>query len=405
MGSHRVVITGIGVVSAIGCDRASFWDSLCEARHGFAEIAACDTSSLQFHLGGEVRDVDLDSAFADADAGALDRFARLWMLAAREAVASSGVEPAALVDASVVTGTAIAGQTTQDELFRDLYRDGRRRLTPFAVPRIMASSGASRASMELGIEGPGLTLSTACSSSSHAIGIAFWLVSRGASKVALTGGSEAPFSFGHLKAWDSLRVVAPDLCRPFSRDRKGMILAEGAGALVLEELETARARGARIHAEIKGFGLSSDASHITKPSERGASRALEAALRDASMTPDSVDYVNAHGTGTPLNDVTETRAMKTVFGDHAAHLLISSTKSMHGHALGAGGALECAATVLALENGVVPPTAGYLGPDPECDLDVVPNEAREQPIRRALSSSFAFGGLNAVLALERWNGD
>lgn len=405
MGSHRVVITGIGVVSAIGCDRASFWESLCEARHGFAEIAACDTSSLQFHLGGEVRDVDLDSTFAAADAGALDRFARLWMLAAREAVASSGVEPAALVDASVVTGTAIAGQTTQDELFRNLYQDGRRRLTPFAVPRIMASSGASRASMELGIEGPGLTLSTACSSSSHAIGIAFWLVSRGASKVALTGGSEAPFSLGHLKAWDSLRVIAPDLCRPFSRDRKGMILAEGAGALVLEELETARARGARIHAEIKGFGLSSDASHITKPSERGASRALEAALRDASMTPDSVDYVNAHGTGTPLNDATETRAVKTVFGDHAAHLLISSTKSMHGHALGAGGALECAATVLALENGVVPPTAGYLGPDPECDLDVVPNEAREQPIRRALSSSFAFGGLNAVLALERWNGD
>ena len=305
----------------------------------------------------------------------------------------------------LATGTAVAGQTTQDELFRDLYRDGRRRLTPFAVPRIMASSGASRVSMELGIEGPGMTLSTACSSSSHAIGVAFWMVSRGASQVALTGGSEAPFSLGHLKAWDSMRVIAPDLCRPFSRDRKGLILAEGAGALVLEELETARARGARIHAEIKGFGLSSDGSHITKPSERGASRALEAALRDASMTPESVDYVNAHGTGTPLNDATETRAVKTVFGEHASQLLISSTKSMHGHALGAGGALECAATALALENGVIPPTAGYLGPDPDCDLDVVPNEAREQPIRRALSSSFAFGGLNAVLALERWNGD
>ena len=403
MGSHRVVITGIGVVSAIGRDRASFWESLCKARHGFAEITACDTSSLQFHQGGEVRDVDSDSTFAAA--GALDRFARLWMLAAREAVTSSGVEPAALVDASIVTGTAIAGQTTQDELFRDIYRDGRRRLTPFAVPRIMASSGASRASMEFGIEGPGMTLSTACSSSSHAIGMAFWMVSRGASQVALTGGSEAPFSLGHLKAWDSMRVIAPDLCRPFSRDRKGIILAEGAGAFVLEELETARTRGARIHAEIKGFGLSSDASHITKPSERGASRALEAALRDASMTTESVDYVNAHGTGTPLNDATETRALKTVFGEHASQLLISSTKSMHGHALGAGGALECAATALALENGVIPPTAGYLGPDPDCDLDVVPNEAREQPIRRALSSSFAFGGLNAVLALERWNGD
>ena len=405
MGPHRVVITGIGVVSAIGRDRESFWESLCTGRHGFAEIALCDTSSLQFHHGGEVRDVDLESTFDAADAGALDRFARLWMLAAREAVASSGIEPASLVDASVVTGTAVAGQTTQDELFRHLYRDGRRRLTPFAVPRIMANAGASRASMEFGIEGPGMTVSTACSSSSHAIGVAFWMVSRGASKVALTGGSEAPFSLGHLKAWDSMRVISPNLCRPFSRDRKGLILAEGAGALVLEELEAARARGAHIHAEIKGFGLSSDASHITKPSERGASRALQGALRDASMTPDSVDYVNAHGTGTPLNDATETRAVKTVFGEHATRLLMSSSKSMHGHALGAAGALECAATALALENGVVPPTASYLGTDPDCDLDVVPNEAREQPIRRALSSSFAFGGLNAVLALERWNGD
>jgi nodulation protein E len=326
------------------------------------------------------------------------------MLAAREAVVSSGIERSALVDAGVVTGTAVAGQTTQDDLFRGLYRDGRRRMTPFAVPRIMASAGASRASKELGIEGPGLTLSTACSSSSHAIGVAFWMVSRGVCPAALTGGSEAPFSLGHLKAWDSMRVVSPELCRPFSCGRKGLMLAEGAGALVLESLEAARARGAHIHAEIKGFGLSSDAGHITKPSERGAKRALEAALADASLTPDSVDYVNAHGTGTLLNDATETRAMKAVFGEHARRVLVSSTKSVHGHALGAAGALECAATALALENGLVPPTAGYLGPDPECDLDVVPNEAREQPIERALSSSFAFGGLNAVLALERWNG-
>ena len=227
----------------------------------------------------------------------------------------------------------------------------------------------------------------------------------GASAAALTGGSEAPFSLGHLKAWDSMRVISPEPCRPFSRERKGMVLAEGAGALVLEQLDSARARGAHIHAEVKGFGLSSDAAHITKPSASGAARALEGALADAAFASDSIDYVNAHGTGTVLNDVTETRALKTVLGDRVHQVAISSSKSMHGHGLGAAGALECVATVLALENGVIPPTANYLGPDPDCDLDVVPNSSREQPIRRALSNSFAFGGLNAVLALERWNGD
>lgn len=405
MGHHRVVITGIGVVSAIGRDRQSFWESLCSARHGFGEITLADTSSLQFHEGGEVRDLNLDDEFDPSDSAALDRFAKLWMLAAREAVGASGVEQKDLADAGIVTGTAMAGQTTQDELFRDLYRDGRRRLTPFAVPRIMSSAGASRASMELGIHGPGMTLSTACSSSSHAIGIAFWMIERGACKVALTGGSEAPFSLGHLKAWDSMRVVSPEPCRPFSRERKGMVLAEGAGALILEELDSARARGAHIHAELKGFGMSSDASHITKPSDVGAARALEAALGDAGFPTESVDYVNAHGTGTLLNDVTEARGLKRVFGEHTRRLAVSSSKSMHGHALGAAGALECVATALALENGIIPPTVSYLGPDPDCDLDVVPNAARERPIRRALSNSFAFGGLNAVLALERWNGD
>ena len=255
------------------------------------------------------------------------------------------------------------------------------------------------------MQGPGFTVSTACSSSNHAIGLAYWTVSSGAAPLALTGGSEAPFSHGHLKAWDMMRAVSPDLCRPFSRDRKGLVLGEGAGALVLEELDHARARGAEIHAEITGFGMSSDAGHITKPSPRGASRALSLALKDAGVEPGDVDYINAHGTGTPLNDVNESRAIQSVFGDHAKKVHVSSTKSMHGHALGASGALEAAATVLALDNGVVPPTVSYLGPDPDCPLDVVPNSARECSMRRALTSSFAFGGLNAVLALERWNGN
>lgn len=404
MGLHRVVITGIGVVSALGRDREGFWSALAAGRHGFAEIERVDTESLQFHVGAEVRSVDLDAALDGVGTGNLDRFTKLWMVAVHEAVEASGVDSDALVDAGVVTGTAIGGQTTQDDLFRDLYRDGRRRLTPFAVPRIMSSAGASCASMALGIEGPGMTLSTACSSSSHAIGLAFWMVARGTCKIALTGGSDAPFSLGHLKAWDSMRVISPDLCRPFSRDRRGMILGEGAAALVLEDLDDARARGAHIYAEVTGFGLSSDAGHVTKPSERGGARALSAALADAGYAPDTVDYVNAHGTGTMLNDATETRALERVFGDHVRRLAVSSSKSMHGHTLGAAGALECAATALALENGLIPPTAGYLGPDPQCHLDVVPNQARERPIRRALSSSFAFGGLNAVLALERWDG-
>lgn len=403
MSRHRVVVTGLGVVSAIGNDRRSFWESLVAGRHGFRDIGLVDTENLQFKRGAEVRDLDVDVGFDRASREVLDRFAKLWMIAAREAVADSGVSRASLTEGAIVTGTSVGGQTTQDELFRALYRDGRRRLTPFAVPRIMANAGASHLSMELGMEGPGLTLSTACASSSHAIGIASWMLSRGAVQVAIAGGSEAPFSLGHLKAWDGLRVIAPDVCRPFSLGRKGMILGEGSGALVLETLEHARQRGARIHAELVGFGMSSDASHLTKPSATGASRALVAALRDASMERKEIDYVNTHGTGTLLNDATETEALRRVFGEHTRALVTSSTKSMHGHALGAAGALEAVATVLALESGVVPPTANFQEPDPACDLDVVPNEAREAPIERALSSSFAFGGLNAVLAFARFS--
>lgn len=401
---HRVVVTGLGVVSAIGNDRKTFWESLCAGEHGFHEIELADTSTVQFHVGAEARNLELETPFDDSVKPLLDRFARLWLLAARQAVQSSGIESSDLEDAAVITGTALAGQTTQDDLFAALYRDNKRRFAPFAVPRIMSSSGASQASMELGIEGPGMTISTACSSSNHAIGVAYWMLAHGAAPVALTGGSEAPFSVGHLKAWDAMRVMAPDVCRPFSRDRKGLMLGEGGAALVLEQLEHAQARGAHIHAEVRGFGMSSDAGHITRPSAKGAARALVAALTDSGLNASDVDYVNAHGTGTILNDSTESEALGRVFGDHAEALLVSSTKSMHGHTLGAAGAIEAVATTLALENGVVPPTAGYLGLDPDCPLDVVPNTARERPIRNAISDSFAFGGLNAVLALSRWDG-
>jgi len=265
----------------------------------------------------------------------------------------------------------------------------------------MANAAASYISMEFGVTGPTYTLSTACSSANHAIGMAFHMVRHGMADVALTGGSEAPFSLGHLMAWDAMRVVAPDTCRPFSRDRRGMILGEGSGMLVLETLDSARARGAPIYAEIVGFGMSADAHHITQPTVEGPVRALRAALEDGALRPEQIGYVNAHGTGTTANDVTETRAVRTTFGEHANQLMVSSTKSMHGHALGAAGALEAAATVLALRHGTIPPTVNYLAPDPECDLDVVPNVARQVQIEAALSNSFAFGGLNAVLAFQR----
>ncbi len=265
----------------------------------------------------------------------------------------------------------------------------------------MPNAGASHISMEFGISGPAYTVSTACASSNHAIGQAFWMVRSGAAELAVAGGSETPFSFGFLKAWEAMRVVAPDTCRPFSRDRRGLILGEGGAMLVLEPLERAQARGAPVYAEIAGFGMSSDAGHITTPSTDGPARAMTAALEDAKSAPEAVGYISAHGTGTPSNDPTETRAIRQVFGAHAGKLAVSSTKSMHGHALGAASALEAVATVLALRNGILPPTANFTTPDPECDLDVVPNQSRPAEVEYALSNAFAFGGLNAVLAFRR----
>jgi len=274
-----------------------------------------------------------------------------------------------------------------------------------AIPRSMANAAASRLSMEFGVTGPVYTISTACSSSNHAIGQAFGMVRSGAADVALAGGSEAPFSLGFLKSWEALRVVAPDTCRPFSLGRKGLILGEGAAMLVLEPLDAARARGAQVWGEIAGFGMSSDAYHLTQPSAAGAARAMRAALADAGVTPEvfasDAAYINAHGTGTTVNDATETEAIRGVFGGYADRLLVSSTKSMHGHALGAAGALEAAATLAALRGGMIPPTANFTEPDPACDLEIVPNHARSAEVEWGMSNSFAFGGLNAVLVFRR----
>lgn len=400
---RRVVITGTGAISALGRTAAEFTASLRAGCSGIGPICSTDVSMLRFQNGAEVKDYSHTPWFDDRRADFMDRFAQFAVIAAREAVAEAGIEwtPELRERAAIVTGSCVGGQGTEDIGFQEVYKKGMNRVHPLTIPKTMANAGASHISMEFGITGPSFTISTACSSAAHAIGQAFLMVRSGMTDLAITGGSEAPFSFGILKAWEAMRVVSPETCRPFSKDRRGMILGEGAAMFVIEPLETALARGATIHAEIAGFGMSADACHITQPSVEGAARAMSAALRDAGIAPDAIGYVNAHGTATPANDVSETAAIRSVFGAHAGKLPVSSTKSMHGHALGAAAALECLATIGALRDGVLPPTVNYTQPDPECDLDVVPNVARKADVEWAISNSFAFGGLNAVLVLRR----
>jgi nodulation protein E len=397
---RRVAVTGIGVISALGSTRDRFWQALAAGRSGIRLMTLVPPGSVRFPNAAEVADFRAQDHMDAKHADALDRFAQFALIAAREAVADSGIVfDQALREASaIVTGSCLGGKTTEDDGFRGLYALNHTRFPPLSVPKAMANAGASRISLEFGITGPVYTVSTACSSANHAIGQAFWMVRNGVAEIAIAGGSEAPFSLGHLKAWEAMRVVSPDTCRPFSRNRHGIILGEGAAMLVLEPLDRARARGARIWGEISGFGMSSDAHHLTHPSAIGAAKAMRAALKDAELAPESIGYINAHGTATDINDPTEAAAIREVFGGRVP---VSSTKSMHGHALGAAGALEAAATLMALHHSVIPPTANFTESDPACDLDAVPNTARPAQIEHALSNSFAFGGLNAVLAFSR----
>jgi nodulation protein E len=400
---RRVAITGVGVISAIGANRDEFWDSLSNGRPGIRPIQSIAPGQLRFPNGAEVPDYQPTRYFDEKDLSLLDRFAQFGAIAAREAVKDAGIQwtQALRENSCVITGSCVGGQTTEDRGFVDLYRNNSPRVNPFTIPRTMANAAASRISLEFGLVGPTYTISTACSSANHAIGQAFWMVRNGAADLALTGGSEAIFSLGFLKAWEAMRVVSPDTCRPFSKDRHGLILGEGGAMLVLEPLEAAIARGAHVYAELIGFGMSSDAFHITQPNPEGAARAIAAALRDGGIAPEEIGYINAHGTATQANDPTETVAIRKVFGAHADRLAVSSTKSMHGHALGAAGALEGVACALTLDRGILPPTANFTAADPACDLDVVPNVARPAQVGCALSNSFAFGGLNAVLAFRR----
>jgi nodulation protein E len=399
---RRVAITGLGVVCPLGLNLAQTWAALREGRPAIGPIEGVDLSTVRFQNGAQVRGFDPLKHFEGGKDAQLDRFAQFSVVAAREALGDSGLEltPELRERGAIVCGSAVGGQAAQEAGFEDLYVAGRGRVHPLTIPKTMVNAGASHISMDLHIGGPTYTVATACSSSNHAIGQAFRMVRDGEAEVAVTGGSEAPFTIGLLKAWEAMRVIAPDTCRPFSKDRRGMILGEGGAMMILEPLETAKARGARVYAEICGFGMTSDAHHLTQPTVDGPARAMRGALRDAELAPEQVGYINAHGTGTPGNDPTETRAIREVFGAHADKLAVSSSKSLHGHALGAAGALESIATILALYHGILPPTANYNERDPECDLDYVPNEARAARVEAALSNSFAFGGLNAVVAFR-----
>lgn len=402
MAPRRVVVTGLGIISPLGLNLADNWKSLIEGRCAIAPIESVDCTTLRFQNGAEVRGYDPLAHFAGGKDAQIDRFAQFSVIAAREALCDSGLEltPSLREQTAVICGSSVGGQWAIEIGYQDLYLQKRGRVHPLTIPKTMSNAGASHIAMDLGFSGPTYTVTTACSSANHAIGQAFRLLRNSEVDLAITGGSEANFAFGFLKAWEAMRVIAPDTCRPFSKDRRGMILGEGGGMMVLEPLEAATARGARVYAEICGFGMTSDAHHLTQPTVEGPARAMRGALKDSSLAPEAIGYINAHGTGTPGNDPVETRAIRTVFGAHADKLGVSSTKSMHGHALGAAGALEGVATILALHHGILPPTVNYNERDPECDLDYIPNEARPMKVEAALSNSFAFGGLNAVLAFR-----
>ncbi len=406
MNQRRVVITGIGIISPLGNNTDDFVRNLFDGKSAIEEIQSIDMSTIRFKKGAEVKGFDPAKHFDESTLMLTKRFSQFAVVNARDAVADAGIEwtDELRERTAVVTGTGSGGLADMDYEYQEMYGKGKLRPRPLSVAKAMCNAGASFISMEFGISGPTYTVTTACSSANHAIGQAFWYVRQGMVDMAVTGGSETPFAYGSLKAWEGMRVVSPDTCRPFSKDRSGMVLGEGGAMFVIETLESAKKRGADIYAEIVGFGMSADAHHLTLPLSNGAARSIRDALSDGELPVESVGYINAHGTGTAANDVMETEAIRKVFGEHAGKLAVSSTKSMHGHALGAAGAIESAATIMALKHGVIPPTANYNEPDPECDLDYVPNEARELQVSAAVSNSFAFGGLNASLAFKRWDG-
>lgn len=411
---RRVVVTGVGLVTPLGTGTEMTWQGLVNGRSGIGPITRFDASAHAAQIAAEVKDFESARWFEPKQAKNLDLFVQYGVAAAVLAAEDSGLEISEEMAerVGVITGCGMGGMPTIEEYHSVLLTKGPRRITPFLVPRMIPNMPSGHISMRLGAKGPNLALSTACAAGTHAVGEAYKHILLGSCDIAVTGGTESVISpltvggFASMKALSTRNDDPEHASRPFDRDRDGFIIAEGAGMIILEELESARARGAKIYAEMVGYGLSSDAYHIAAPPEdgEGAARCMAMALRTAGMNPDEIDYINAHGTSTPLNDSCETKAIKTVFGDHAYKLAVSSTKSMTGHMLGGAGGIEAAFTALTLQQQCAPPTMNYENPDPACDLDYLPNAAREMRIRAAMSNSFGFGGTNAVIIMKRFEG-
>jgi nodulation protein E len=398
----RVVITGAGTINALAHNVPDTLKAMAEGRCGIGQLVMPDVERLSVQIGAQVQGFEPEKLFNRQQLSLFDRFTQFTLIAAREAIAQSGLSFSGELAArsGVILGNSGGGMTTLDENYRSVYEEGKNRVHPFVVPKLMNNAAASHVSMEFNLKGPSFTVASACASSNHAMAQAFQMVHGGLAPVMVTGGSESMLCFGGVKAWEGLRVMSKDACRPFSANRNGMVQGEGAGIFVFEDYEHARERGAEILAEVAGFAMSSDAADIVMPSKQGAARAISGALLDAKLNREEVGYINAHGTGTAANDKTECAAVADAFGAHADKLMISSTKSMHGHLIGGTGAVELLACIMALRDGIIAPTIGYEEADPECALDIVPNEAREAKVSAALSNAFAFGGLNAVIALR-----
>ncbi len=405
------------MLSASGCEAEVFWNNLAAGRSALGPLTRIGEqpypAKLVTRVAAEIRDFDPASEFGK-EGDLLDRFAQFGVICGRRALADAGLPthasegwPYAAERVGVLTGTGMGGICTQDQGFRTIYGAGATRVHPFLIPRTMYSAATSQIGMMTGARGPSFTISTACSSSTHALGEAWRLLGSGAVDMMIAGGSDAPLTFGVIKAWEAMRVLAnagedaSRACRPFSRDRGGLVLGEGAAMFVLERASAARQRGARIYGELAGYGASADAGHITQPSREGAASAMREAMRTAGLAPGDVDYINAHGTGTVLNDRAEAAAIGHVFGSRAAQVAVSSTKAMTGHLIAAASAVEAVLTVLGLEDGFIPASLNFQTPDPECPLDVVAGAGRHVPVRLALSNGFGFGGQNACVVLAR----
>jgi len=411
MAKRRVVITGLGCVTPIGLNRQAFWTAACEGRSGVSTVTKFDTTGFEVRIAGWMPDFTPEPLISAREARRMDRYAQLAVVAADEAVRDSGLDLAAedRDRLGCIIGSGIGGLQEIEEQKAILLQRGPDRVSPFLIPKMMANSAGGIIGIQFGLRGPNSTVLTACASSSHAMGDAFVSVAHGVADVILTGGAEATITplglagFIACKALSKRNDAPARASRPFDRERDGFVMGEGAGILVFEELERAKARGARIYAEVLGFGATCDAYHITAPEPEGtgAARSMTIALRDAGLAPTDVTYINAHGTSTPLNDAMETRAIKRTFGDHAYKLAINSTKSMIGHLLGASGGVELIQTALSITHGIVPPTINYENPDPDCDLDYVPNVARQMKVQVAMCNSFGFGGHNASILIGK----